>query len=415
MANEITRQQARILLGITDRQLRRAINKFKTDGLRSVIHGNTGRVPANRTAAAVREDLAALAGPAGEYHDFNTCHLQELLAARNQITIGRSTLDRLLYETGVRKRKRSRPRRVFGRRERMPREGEMLLTDASQHDWLEERDSRFDKICLLGAVDDATGAIKHLRFWPTESQAGYITMMREITITFGIPMSLYHDRHTILVSPKEQTIEDELARRQPMSQFQAILSQLGTESIKAFTPQAKGRIERLWKTLQDRLIKEMRLASINTMEEANAFLPAFIERYNTKFAVAPRDSEPAWEPAPNLDLPYFFAAKEVRTVKEDHTISIDGKTLLLARRRGDPSLSGQSVQVHTTPEGDIFVYSSRRRLEYTKIDAPLTRPASSAKRRQRPNSENLRDLLALGKDMNYQPLEAPARTLSLSN
>src|SRR2546421_7629260 len=128
----------------------------------------------------------------------------------------------------------------------MAREGEMLLTDASPHDWLEGRDPRYKSICLLGAMDDSTSGLKHLRFWPTECQAGYITMAREVANTFGIPMSFYHDRHTILTSPKEQTIDDELARRQPMSQFQAILAELGVESIKAFTPQAKGRIERLW-------------------------------------------------------------------------------------------------------------------------------------------------------------------------
>src|SRR5258706_1199506 len=123
MANEITRQQAWILLGITDRQLRRAINNFRTHGLASLVHGNAGRIPANKIIAAVREKLAVLAATDGEYHDFNTCHMQAMLVERNQITIGRSTLDRLLQETGARKRKRSRARRVFGRRERMPREG----------------------------------------------------------------------------------------------------------------------------------------------------------------------------------------------------------------------------------------------------------------------------------------------------
>src|SRR2546421_3234849 len=113
--------------------------------------------------------------------------------------------------------------------------------------------------------------IVHLRFWPTECQAGYIMMAREVTKEFGVPMSFYHDRHTILVSPQEPTIEDELAGREPMSQFQAILSQLGAEGIRAMTPQAKGRIERMWQTLQDRLRKEMRLAGGCTMQEANAF------------------------------------------------------------------------------------------------------------------------------------------------
>ena len=289
----------------------------------------------------------------------------------------------------------------------------MLLIDGSQHDWLERRDTRFEKICLLGAIDDATSKIKHMRFWQTECLAAYITMAREVTITFGIPASFYHDRHTILASPKEQTIDDELARRQPMSQFEAILSELGAESIKATTPQAKGRIERLWKTLQDRLIKEMRLDGIRTLEEANAFLPRFIERHNGRFSVDARVDDPAWVPAPDLDLPYYFAARVERTVKDDHTICIDAKTLLITRHRGDLPLAGHKVKVHTTPEGESFVYSSRRRLEYTKLDGPLSRPASDAKQPKQQKPDNLRSLLATG--MAGRPLKTPPRTFSLSN
>ncbi len=413
ISGEISREQACTLLCLKDRQLRRAIQKLRTAGLSSLVHGNSGRAPANKTSAAIREELAALAGPDGVYHDFNTCHLKELLAERNQIAIGRSTLDRLLYETGVRKRKRSRSRRVFGRRERMAKEGEMLLTDGSQHDWLEGRDPRFEQICLLGAIDDATGKIKHLRFWQTECQAAYITMAREVTVAFGIPASFYHDRHTILASPKEQTIDDELARLKPMSQFEEILKELGAESIKATTPQAKGRIERLWKTLQDRLIKEMRLEGIRTLEEANEFLPRFIERYNGRFGVDARVDDPAWVPAPDLDLPYYFAARVERTVKDDHTISIDGKTLSITRRRGDLSLAGRKVRVHTTPEGQSFVYSSRRRLEYTKLDGPLSRPVTATKKPKKQKPDNLRSLLATG--MACRPLDTPPRTFSLSN
>ena len=350
MTNEITRVQACALLGLGERQLRRAIQKVRT-GLCSLVHGNTGRAPAKRTPSAVREEVAVLAGKDGLYHDFNTCHMQELLAERSQIMIGRSTLDRWLHDCGVRKRKRSRPRRVFCRRQRMTKEGEMLLIDGSLHDWLEARDSRFKTFRLLGAIDDATGRIKRMRFWPTECQAAYITMAREVTTTFGIPERFYHDRHTMLASPKKQTVDDELAKREPISQFEQILAELGTESIQATTPQANGRIERLWRTLQDRLIKEMRIDSVNTLEEANAFLPALIERHNVRFAVEAREAEPAWVPASDLDLPYYFAAKEERNVREDHTIYMDGKTLLITKRPEEISLAGKKVNVHRTPEG----------------------------------------------------------------
>jgi hypothetical protein len=265
----------------------------------------------------------------------------------------------------------------------------MLLIDGSSHDWLERRDGRYKKLCLLGAVDDATGKAVHLRFWPTECQAGYITLAREVATNpdYGIPMSFYHDRHTILCSPKEQTIDDELAGREPQSQFEAILSQLGAESIKALTPQAKGRIERMWQTLQDRLIKEMRLAGVSTMDEANAFLPRFLKRYNDRFAVQPRDPQTAWvqpeQGGEELDLPSLFAAKEERTVRADHTLAWQGKTLLIQRKRGERSLARTRVQVHTTPEAECFVYHGKTRLVFTTV---TERPQQTTQTRQTPQA-----------------------------
>lgn len=393
----ITRQQAADLLQITDRQVRRLLIRYEAEGLPSVVHGNTGRTPANRTAEEILQKLKELAGKEGKYHDFNTSHLQEMLAEQEGIQMGRSTLDRLLVEAGARERKRSRPRRVFRCRDRMGREGQMLLTDASSHDWLEGRDGRYRTPCLLGAIDDARGLIVHLRFWPTECQGGYITMAREVTTTWGIPMSFYHDRHTILCSPVEPTIEDELAGREPMSQFGAILSQLGCESIRAMTPQAKGRIERMWQTLQDRLIKEMRLAGINTLEEANAFLPAYLDRYNARFAKAAQEPDPAWvRPEEALDLPFYFAVKEERKVRADHTLSYQGTLLLIQRKRGERSLAGERVMVHTTPEGERYVYHGKERLACRQLQerppqpetlptartAPLPPARSAARRRQ---------------------------------
>ena len=149
-------------------------------------------------------------------------------------------------------------------------------------------------MCLMGSIDDATGNAVSLRFWPTECQAGYIYMARQVTAEHGIPMSFYHDGHTMLVSPKEPTIDDELAGRKPMSQWQAVLALLGAEPIRALTPQAKGRIERLWRTLQDRLTKEMRLAGIASIEQANAFLADFIPRFNARCGREARDPEAAW-------------------------------------------------------------------------------------------------------------------------
>lgn len=266
------------LLGVSERHVRRLRVRFEQEGesggVASVVHGNAGRAHRHKTAASVTEQVVSLAGEGGPYFGFSVCHLHDLLSERHEIQIGRSTLDRLLKEQGVNKsRKARRQSRRFVRRERQPSEGMLVQIDGSPHVWLEGRGPR---LCLVGAIDDATGKVLHLRFHPTETQEAYLLLLRSVAQQYGLPLAYYHDRHTILRSPKKASIEDELAGREPMSQVQQVLHELGVESIAALSPQAKGRVERLWGTLQDRLVKEMRLEQIATAEAANAFLPCFI-------------------------------------------------------------------------------------------------------------------------------------------
>lgn len=398
-AGSLNPTKAAELLHMTDRQVRRLGERYSKDGLASVVHGNSGHAPANKTLRSLTDRIVALAGKEGIYHDFNTCHLAEMLSLREDIQIGRSTLDRLLIAEGVRERSRSRGRRVHRRRERRGRAGELLLIDGSPHDWLEKRGPR---MCLMGAIDDATSDVLHLRFWPNECLAGYLSMAQHVVTTFGVPESFYHDKHTILVSPKEATLEDELAGRTPMSQFQETLARLGVEGIKAHSPQAKGRIERLWRTLQDRLIKEMRLAGISTREDANAFLPEFIDRHNAHFHVEPDNQDAAWVvPDAPLDLAYYFAVSETRKVRSDHTLSFEGTTLQVTRRKAEPSLAGRSVEVHVDLNGELFLYRERTRLAYQKLGAPLPRtstppakPALSPEQKQRSRRNQMAHLHA---------------------
>jgi hypothetical protein len=339
-----------------------------------VVHGNCGRAPTNRTAPEVAARILALAGPEGKYHDLNVCHMQELLAQVEQIVIGRSTLDRLLRDAGLRQPATAAP--VVHRRRRVRRaaEGMLLQIDGSPFDWLEERGP---KASLIGAIDDATGQVLFLLFRPTEDQVGYMRLLRSIAHEYGLPMSIYHDRHTILRSPKQPTLDDELAGQLPMSQVQRTMAELGIESITAHSPQAKGRIERLWATLQDRLTKELRLAGVTTLEAASTFLPAFIARYNARFAKPPRDPEPAWVPLPaDFDDAYYFAVRETRKVRADHCIRFAGQWLQLVPEPAQPSLVDQAVTVHVVPEGDRYVYYGRQRLTYRPLaTAPAARPA----------------------------------------
>ncbi|BDI32437.1 hypothetical protein CCAX7_44880 [Capsulimonas corticalis] len=195
-------------------------------------------------------------------------------------------------------------------------------------------------------------------------------MFRAIAIEYGLPASYYHDKHTILRSPKKATIEDELAGQIPMSHVQKVLHDLGVESIAAHSPQAKGRIERLWSTFQDRLVKEMRLAGISTMEQANAFLPAFIAKHNAQFGIEAADPHSAFIVLePDFDLDYYFSMQETRTVKADHTLSFEGKVYQITAASRSRSLAGQKVSVRVNPEGQLHLYDGKKRLDYRLASA----------------------------------------------
>jgi hypothetical protein len=324
-------------------------------------------------------------GPDGKYRDLNVCHLQDLLEQQEQIKIGRSTLDRLLKQAGLRQAGKA-PTPVHRRKRlRRPAEGMLLQVDGSPFDWLE---GRGPKAALIGAIDDATGKVVFLLFRPTEDQIGYLLLLRSVATSYGLPMSIYHDRHTILRSPKEPTIEEELAGHSPMSQIQRVMAELGIESIPAYSPQAKGRIERLWGTLQDRLTKELRLAGITTLEAANAFLPDFIQRYNARFAQAPQDPNSAWVPLPpNLDTNYYFAIREARKARSDHCISWSGRLLQLLPGPKDPSLVDESVTVHVVPEGEVHLYHGKRLVPHRPVlasEEPSLKPVRRAIGQPRP-------------------------------
>ena len=382
IANKISSSEASELLGRSSRQVRRIRQRYETLGLETLVHGSQGRPSPRRTQPALIEQLRELAGPTGRYHDFNVSHLAELLARDEGIKVPRSTLSRLLITHHIRPPRRAKLAVKRMQRERKSAEGMMLQTDASPHDWLEGRAPEMD---LLGAIDDATGKVVYARFRPSEDQLGYLLMLRSVALTYGLPHILYHDRHTILRSPKQATIEDELAGRKPQSQIQRIIEQLGITSIPALSPQAKGRIERLWQTFQDRLIKEMRLAGIASLQQANLFLETFIPAYNQRFAKAARDPQSAWRPLhQELDLDRLFSTATERKVKADHTISFRGLTLQILREKEQPCLVACKVLVHVTPESELHLYHHDTKLAYRRLDhattTPLAKPSTPSPR-----------------------------------
>jgi hypothetical protein len=240
----------------------------------------------------------------------------------------------------------------------MAAEGLLLQLDGSRHDWLEERGPR---LTLVGAIDDATGSVPAATFRDQEDAAAYLEILRATIVDHGLPGALYHDRHSAFAptspGPTEPGAPDEL------SQVGRALVELGIGSIVARSPQAKGRIERLWGTFQDRLVVELRLAGVVDRAGANELLTSFLPRFNARFAVPAADPVPAWRAVPaDVRLDRILVFKYRCKVARDHTIRVDGRILQLSPGRGGRGYAGRLVEVHLRLDGSIVAFDGPRQL-----------------------------------------------------
>ncbi len=309
------------LIGVSERQVRRLLAAYQREGPRGIVHGNRGRAPVHATSHEVRAQVAALAK--GKYEGVNHSHLAELLAEREGVEVSRSTLRRILAAEGAPSPKPQRRRSKHrSRRERYPQEGMLLQIDASHHHWFGQENAR---VALLAVIDDATGIVPAALFQPTEDAAGYLALLRRVVMKTGVPGAIYSDRHSIFWPTNGESLREQLAGRRSPTQFGRAMAELGIQLIAAHSPQAKGRIERLWGTLQDRLVSELRLAGITSIEEANAFLPAFLVRFNKRFTV--QAETPGFAYRPRLSAAQADAAlcfKHERVVHKDNIVRLDG-------------------------------------------------------------------------------------------
>jgi transposase len=321
--HQLTGRQAGERLGISVRQVWRLIAKYREQGAAGLVHGNRNRAPNNRLSETVRARIRALAQ--AEYQDYNDSHFTEELVEQHGLEVSRSTVRRIRREAGQKSPRKRRAPRHRSRRERKEKAGMLLQTDGSRHDWLEGRGAW---LTLIAYIDDATNEVLGASFRDEEDAAGYFWGLREICLRRGIPAAIYADQHTIFQSPTKTTIEQELIGEPPRSQFGRLLDELGIELIAARSPQAKGRIERLWETLQDRLVKALRKAGAGNRAEANQVLASFLPKFNQHFTVEPAQSRTAYVPWPKeYRTRDFFCFKHTRTVTNDNTIPFNGHRL----------------------------------------------------------------------------------------
>jgi transposase len=342
--------EAASLMGVSERQAWRLLAAYRKEGLAALAHGNRGRKPAHTTKEETKRKVLELA--LGRYSGFNHSHFTEKLEEPEGINLSRSTVRRILATGGLRSPRKRRAPKHRSRRERRSQEGMMLQIDGSPHDWLQ---GRGPQLTLVGAIDDATGTV-HALFREAEDAHGYFLLLREIIKGKGVPLALYSDRHGIFVRSQEEkeSLEEQLLGKRESTQFGRAREELGIQIILARSPQAKGRIERLWGTFQSRLISELRLAGVKNMEEANDFLLDYLPKFNSQFGVPPKEQGSAYRQLDSsLCLEGVLCFKYQRTVAADNTISFDGHTLQLLAGPHRASYTHARVEVQERLDGSL--------------------------------------------------------------
>ncbi|MDN5940030.1 MAG: ISNCY family transposase [Salinisphaera sp.] len=352
---ELTQMQAAVQLGLSVRQVKRLVRRFREAGPEGLVSCRRGQASPQRIERAVREHFVEVLRE--RYADFGPTLAHEKLVAHHQFAYSVETLRHWMVEAGLWQAKRRRVVRAFQVRERRPCSGELIQIDGSPHDWFEGRAPR---CTLIVFIDDATGALMGLRFAPAETTEAYMRVLDEYLGTYGRPVSLYSDRHSIF----RVNMPD---REGELTQFGRALETLDIEAIHARTPQAKGRVERANQTLQDRLVKEMRLAGIDSIEAANAWLPGFISAYNERFAVAPASEADAHRPVLHdaEELALILCLHHRRTLSKNLTLQCHNRLYQIQNQGRGYRLRHSAVTVCEGFDGAVTLLHQGKRLEYT--------------------------------------------------
>jgi len=361
---ELACARAAGLLCLSERQIKRLKKRLREDGEAALAHASRGRPSHRRLPQAVRARIAQLAR--GTYAGFNDHHLCEKLVECEGISLSRETLRRLLRQQGLGSPRKRRAPAHRQRRLRSAQLAELVQLDGSPHDWLE---GRGPLLTALGMQDDATGKILAAQFFPSETTFGYLCLLHQLVSRYGVPLALYGDHSGIFVRNDDYwTVEEQLAGKRQPTQFGRALAQLGISFIPANSPQAKGRVERLWGVLQDRLTSELRLAQAQDLDSANAVLRQFITDYNRRFARSPRQSQPAWRPAPdNLDRICCFVHE--RIVSNDNVVQWQGRRFQIPQQARRFSFAGAKVQIYQALDGRVSLYYGQTRLQHSALPA----------------------------------------------
>lgn len=366
--------EAAEMLSLSIRQTARIIIRVKEEGHRGVVHRSRGRESNRKLPQEVKDQVLGLYRQ--HYEGFGPTLAQEKLFERDNIRISDETLRRWLIEAELWKKKRKgRQHRQW--RQRKDRYGQMIQVDGSHHDWFE---GRGPACVFMGYIDDATGKV-YGKFYEYEGTIPAMDSFRGYIRKNGLPMSLYMDKHTTYKSTGEPTIEEQLSGTEPMSEFGRALTELGVQLIHANSPQAKGRVERLFGTLQDRLVKEMRLKGVSSIAEANEFLKEYLPIYNRRFGKKAAETENLHRPIPKgLNLDRILCIKTERTLKNDFTIAHDRKLYQI-----EEAVKTKKLMVEEYTDGSMAIWCKQQKVKFRQIAVKpekLQKPLPVPKRRK---------------------------------
>ncbi|MFL5409500.1 MAG: ISNCY family transposase [Myxococcales bacterium] len=349
LVGRISNREGAAALRITPRQFQRLKARFREGGGPALRHQGRGRLSHRRLPASATVRVQALLS--GLYKGFNDTHATEKLLEVEQIAISRESVRRLRRALGLPAVHRRRPPQHRSRRPREQAAGQLVQLDGSPFDWLE---GRGPVMTLLGAIDDATSEVVALHFRPTEDLHGYGTVLQQMFTTCGLPVALYGDGVNILVRTDQHwTVDEQLAGTQAPTHLGRVLQELGIGYVQARSPQGKGRVERLWGTLQDRLVSELRLRQISTRAAANAFVPTFLADFNRRFARAAA-ARAVWRPVPR-DLDVVLSCRYQRLVARDNTVRLGPRLIQIPRGPHGRSYARRRVEVRELLDGRIIV------------------------------------------------------------
>ena len=352
----IKQVEAAEILCLSGRQIRRIVKRVRDEGHRGVIHQSRGRPSNRRIAAKIKNRVIRLYRT--HYKGFGPTLASEKLLERDRIEISDETLRGWLIEAGEWKKSRKKGRHRQWR-ERKHHEGEMVQMDGSHHAWFEDR---ADPCVLMSYIDDATGAA-FARFDGYEGTMPAMDSFKRYIQRRGLPMKVYLDKHSTYKSTAQPSIEDQLNDEGPLSEFERALKELGVEVSHAHSPQAKGRIERLFRTFQDRLVKEMRLRGIRSIEEGNRFLEEYLPIYNKRFSVSPKEKEDLHRPVPKgVDLDAILCMKTERTLRNDFTVAHHRKLYQV-----EDTIKASKVMIQDRIDGSLVMTHKGRALRFKEI------------------------------------------------